>query len=109
MKPMLLTDYITFGKYKGQYFTDILKNDPSYLVWLHTTKPEYLTGEVLTALDIWVLDNMAEARKVAERAKRAMKKEKAHSSHTYSKASVSSPSPMMPVEPASKPACWGSW
>lgn len=32
-KTFTIDDIITFGRYKGEYISDIIKDDPNYLAW----------------------------------------------------------------------------
>lgn len=54
---MKLSDLVGFGKYKRETYKYVFNNDPGYLVWVYTTMPGRLEGEMLTLTSKWMDDN----------------------------------------------------
>lgn len=118
---MKLTDTVGFGKYKHTTYQEALNKDPQYLVWIYTTIPGKLEGEVLGETEKWMATNPVSTKKKIAAIRKASDKaaaEKAAKAEAESEdghedpvdgSFVPDPAPQMPTPAVSRPEIWGSW
>lgn len=54
-KYLKLTDNFPFGRYKFSTLKFVMEENPSYIVWFHSIKPELISPEILIKCQ-WVVD-----------------------------------------------------